>query len=120
MQRQGLGEIVARIEGLDVSASDKGLRLDRPGLVKAHAPYPVADVLMVPKLDRLGTPTVRNAPRMNAVSTDRLSAITSATARTKASRICEHCATTTTAAGLVSRSPRHVQRPRDRRARIPE
>lgn len=46
-------EIVARIADLDVSASDKGLRLDRPGLVKARALYPTIDVLLVPKLDRL-------------------------------------------------------------------
>lgn len=46
-------EIVARIQDLDVSASDKGLRLDRPGLIKARALYPTIDVLLVPKLDRL-------------------------------------------------------------------
>lgn len=46
-------EVVAVIQDLDVSASDKGLRLDRPGLVEARANYDRADVFVVPKLDRL-------------------------------------------------------------------
>ena len=46
-------EVVAVIQDLDVSASDKGLRLDRPGLIEARSYYDRADVLVVPKLDRL-------------------------------------------------------------------
>jgi site-specific DNA recombinase len=45
--------VVSVIEDLDVSASDKGLRLERPGLIEARKHYHEADVLVVPKLDRL-------------------------------------------------------------------
>lgn len=46
-------EAVHVIRDLDVSASDKGLRLDRPGLIEARSWYPRVDVLVVAKLDRL-------------------------------------------------------------------
>jgi site-specific DNA recombinase len=46
-------EVAHVIHDLDVSASDKGLRLDRPGLIRAREWYPRVDVLVVAKLDRL-------------------------------------------------------------------
>lgn len=46
-------EVVHVIRDLDVSASDKGLRLDRPGLIEARTWYPTVDVFVVTKLDRL-------------------------------------------------------------------
>src|SRR5919202_1964196 len=38
---------------LDVSGSDKGLRLDRPGLLKVRARWAEADVLVFAKMDRI-------------------------------------------------------------------
>ena len=46
-------EVVEVIPDLDVSGSDKGLRLDRPGLRKVRALLPEVDVVIFAKLDRL-------------------------------------------------------------------
>lgn len=41
------------VEDLDVSGSDKGMRLDRPGLAEIRAALPHVDVVIFAKLDRL-------------------------------------------------------------------
>lgn len=46
-------EVVDVIQDLDVSGSDKGLRLDRPGLKRVRAIFPEIDVLIIAKLNRL-------------------------------------------------------------------
>lgn len=46
-------EIVEVIKDLDVSGSDKGLRLDRPGLLRVRHRWDEADVLVFAKLDRV-------------------------------------------------------------------
>lgn len=46
-------EVVEVIEDLDVSGSDKGLRLDRPGLKKVRQQWASIDVVVFAKLDRL-------------------------------------------------------------------
>jgi site-specific DNA recombinase len=45
--------LVEIVEDLDVSGSDRGLRLKRPGLVKIRERYADVDVLLFTKLDRL-------------------------------------------------------------------
>lgn len=45
--------LVEIVEDLDVSGSDRGLRLQRPGLVKIRERYADVDVLLFTKLDRL-------------------------------------------------------------------
>jgi site-specific DNA recombinase len=45
--------VVDVIHDLDVSGSDKGLRLDRPGLLKVRARWAAADVLIFAKIDRI-------------------------------------------------------------------
>lgn len=46
-------ELVGIIPDLDVSGSSVGMRLDRPGVQKIRARWDEADVIVVPKLDRL-------------------------------------------------------------------
>ena len=46
-------DVVDVIHDLDVSGSDKGLRLDRPGLLKVRARWDEIDVLVFAKLDRV-------------------------------------------------------------------
>src|SRR3954468_1474570 len=46
-------DVVEVIHDLDVSGSDKGLRLDRPGLLKVRARWDAADVLIFAKIDRI-------------------------------------------------------------------
>ena len=46
-------DVIDVIYDLDVSGSDKGLRLDRPGLVKVREAWASADVLLFAKIDRL-------------------------------------------------------------------
>jgi site-specific DNA recombinase len=45
--------VIDVVYDLDVSGSDKGLRLDRPGLLKVRAAWASADVLLFAKIDRL-------------------------------------------------------------------
>lgn len=45
--------LVDVVEDLDVSGSDKGLRLDRPGLRRVRALLPKVDVVIFSRLDRL-------------------------------------------------------------------
>jgi site-specific DNA recombinase len=45
--------VVGVISDLDVSGSDKGLRLDRPGLKEVRARWAEADVLLFAKIDRI-------------------------------------------------------------------
>jgi site-specific DNA recombinase len=51
-RREGY-EVIDVIRDLDVSGSDKGLRLDRPGLLRVRATWDGADVLVFAKLDRI-------------------------------------------------------------------
>ncbi|GAA2166367.1 DNA invertase Pin-like site-specific DNA recombinase [Humibacillus xanthopallidus] len=46
-------EVVEVVEDLNVSGSDKGLRLDRPGLRRVRELLPAVDVVIFSKLDRL-------------------------------------------------------------------
>lgn len=46
-------DVVEVVRDLDVSGSDKGLRLDRPGLSRVRALLPSVDVVVFAKLDRL-------------------------------------------------------------------
>ncbi len=46
-------DVVDVIHDLDVSGSDKGLRLDRPGLLRVRARWDAADVLVFAKIDRI-------------------------------------------------------------------
>lgn len=46
-------QVVEVVEDLDVSGSDAGLRLDRPGLLRVREALPVVDVVIFAKLDRL-------------------------------------------------------------------
>lgn len=46
-------EVIEVVSDLDVSGSDKGLRLDRPGLVRVRSLWQDADVLLFAKIDRL-------------------------------------------------------------------
>lgn len=46
-------EVVAVVRDLDVSGSNKGLRLDRPGLREVRARWAEADVLLFAKIDRI-------------------------------------------------------------------
>ena len=46
-------EVVGVVRDLDVSGSDKGLRLNRPGLKEVRAQWHEADVLLFSKIDRL-------------------------------------------------------------------
>ena len=50
-------DLVEIVEDLDVSGSDRGLRLDREGLAKVRALYPRADHLVIPAIDRLARNT---------------------------------------------------------------
>ncbi|GAA4697081.1 recombinase family protein [Nocardioides conyzicola] len=59
-------QLVDIIADLDVSGSDRGLRLQRPGLVQIRARYAEADVLLFTKLDRLA----RNVTDFRAIAED--------------------------------------------------
>lgn len=56
-------EVVDVISDLDVSGSDKGLRLDRPGLKAVRSRWDDVDVLLFAKLDRIA----RNVADWNAL-----------------------------------------------------
>lgn len=58
--------LVEIVEDLDVSGSDRGLRLQRPGLVKIRDRYADVDVLLFTKLDRLA----RNVSDFRAIAED--------------------------------------------------
>lgn len=58
--------LVEIVEDLDVSGSDRGLRLQRPGLIKIRDRYGDADVLLFTKLDRLA----RNVTDFRAIAED--------------------------------------------------
>ncbi len=51
-------QVVDVVEDLDVSGSDKGLRLNRPGLLKVRELLPTIDVVIFAKLDRLARSVV--------------------------------------------------------------
>lgn len=50
-------DLVEVVEDLDVSGSDRGLRLDRQGLQEVRNLYPRADHLVIPAIDRLARNT---------------------------------------------------------------
>lgn len=56
--------LVGIVEDLNVSGSDRGLRLDRPGLVEVRERFGDVDVLMFTKLDRLA----RNVTDFRAIA----------------------------------------------------
>lgn len=56
--------LVGIVEDLNVSGSDRGLRLDRPGLVEVRETFGEVDVLMFTKLDRLA----RNVTDFRAIA----------------------------------------------------